>query len=167
MTRFSNLRYVSTDGRVAPVDPSHPDNPLTGNSATALALSDARDRAVAWEYDGVTHTLRPRYSWAALDPLADLLVLVVGSNDLAFPNNAMVINEDGSTNHQIHAPAFITASDSDGNSTRYLVERMSDVYIDDRQRLVIGLDFNHDWVARRSYNAAQQCWGEQLFIYRR
>jgi len=167
MTRFHNLRYVNNDGRVAPVDPSHPDNPLTGNSATAVALSDARDRAVAWEHDGITHILRPKYSWAALDALADLLVLVVGSNDLAFPNNAMVINPDGSNNHQIHAPAFIIASDSEANSRRYPVERMSDVYIDERQRLVIGLDFNHDWVARRSYNAAQQCWGEQVLIYRR
>lgn len=149
------------------VDPSHPDNPLTGQTERARAVSDARYRAIKWEYAGATHEFRPKYGWAALDPTSGLLVVVVGSLDLTCPDNALVINPDGSTNHQIISPTVVELSGGGNPTERYPVERMSDVYIDEIQRAVIGLDFNHEWVERRIYDVANQRWGPRILRYRR
>jgi hypothetical protein len=167
MSKFNNLRYVNTAGNAAPVDLSHPDNPLTGQTERARAVSDARDRAIRWEYAGVTHEFHPKYGWAALDPVNDLLVVVVGSADLTCPDNAAVINPDGSTNHRIKSPRVVELAGGGNPTERYPVERMSDIYVDENQRLVIGLDFNHEWVERRTYDAAKQEWGSRKLLYRR
>lgn len=167
MTKFHNLRYVSTAGADAPVDLKHPDNPLTGQTDRAVSVSDARDRTIRWEYGGKTCEFRPKYGWAALDPITDLLVVVVGSSDLRCPDNALVLNPDGSTDHQIKSPTVVELSGAGQPQESYPVERMSDLYVDENQRVVIGLDFNNEWVERRIYDAAKKEWGPRVLLYRR
>ncbi|GAB3446253.1 hypothetical protein GCM10027320_39240 [Massilia solisilvae] len=167
MSRFSNLRYVNVSGTAAPVDVSHPDNPLTGQTARARAVSDARDRAIKWEYAGSSHEFRPKYGWAALDPTTDLLVVVVGSADMSCPDNAVVLNPDGTTDHQIESPAWVELTGGGNPPERYPVERMSDVYVDESQQVVIGLNYANEWVERRIYKVAERTWGPRFAVYRR
>lgn len=167
MTRFHNLCYVSMAGAEAPVDLKHPDNPLTGQTGRAVSVSDARDRTIRWEYAGKKHGFRPKYGWAALDPITDLLVIVVGSSDLRCPDNALVLNPDGSTDHQIKSPTFVELAGGGQPKECYPVERMSDVYVDEYQQVVIGLEFNKEWVERRTYDAAKKEWGPRVLLYRR
>lgn len=167
MSRFSNLRYVSVSGTAAPLDASHPDNPLTGQTAKARAVSDARNRAIRWECAGTTHEFRPKYGWAALDPLTDLLVVVVGSLDLNCPDNALVIDPDGTTVYQIASPRWVELTGGGNPPERYPVERMSDLYVDENQQVVIGLDYCKEWVERRIYDVAKRAWGDRVAVYRR
>ncbi|GAB3469984.1 hypothetical protein GCM10027321_39890 [Massilia terrae] len=167
MIRFTNLRYVSASGTDAPVELSHPDNPLTGETARARAVSDARNRAIVWEYAGTTHEFRPKYGWAALDPLTDLLVVVVGTSDLPSPDNAVVINPDGGVDHQIKSPGVVELAEGGNPPERYPVEGMSDVYVDENQQVVIGLNYCREWVERRLYDVAKREWGPRVVTYRK
>lgn len=44
---------------------------------------------------------------------------------------------------------------------------MSDIYVDENQQVVIGLDFNFEWVERRVYDVAKKEWGRRVLLYRR
>ena len=167
MSRFNNLRYCSADGFEAPVDPSNPDNPLTGQTETARRVFDARNRRIRWEFNGVPREFCPRYGWAALDPSSDLMVVSVGSEDLPWPNNGLVINPDGTTNHQIVVPRYVEkVVETWRPATLYLVEAIDSA----RQvngRIAIDLNFSYEWIERRYYDPSTREWQERDSIYRK
>jgi hypothetical protein len=46
------------------------------------------------------------------------------------------------------------------------VEGISEVLVQD-QRIILGLDFAHEWVERRTYDVVEKIWGEQVLQYRK
>jgi hypothetical protein len=76
------------------------------------------------------------------------------------PNNAIVVNLDGTINHQVRAPIkverTIEAPPGKAPITKaYPVESIVEVLVQD-DRVVFGLGFAYEWVERRYYSANQR-----------
>jgi hypothetical protein len=174
MTEFMNLRVVTSDGISAPVDPHHPDSPYNNdsdawnNSRIARIVTNSRVEEIGWEFNGRHVSVQLKYVVSVtLDPTSDLLIATTGDKKYSSPCNAIVINPDGTLNHQISPPKFVELSGGGKPTEYHAVESISDLYVDESQRIVIGLDFDYEWVERRYYDPAKRHWGERVLLYRR
>lgn len=171
---INNLRYVTTDGLEAPVDRNDPDCPFHGPGRTdhGQRVANSFIRALRWETPGEQRELKFNGGIiAAIDPRSGQIVVKVSANDLPEPNNAIVVNPDGSVDHQVGVPPYVerTIEHYPGKAPvtqKYPVECIDEVLIQD-YCLVLGLGFAHEWVERRRYDVMQRRWGETILVYRK
>lgn len=171
---INNLRYVTTDELEAPVDRNNPDCPLHGPGRTphGQRVANSFIRGLRWETSGEHRELRFNGGIiAALDPKSGQIVVKVSANDLPEPNNAVVFNADATIDHQILVPPKVkrTILQYPGRAPverEYPVEGISEVLVQD-QHIILGLDFAHEWVERRTYDVVEKIWGEQVLQYRK
>jgi len=173
MKTITNLRYVTVDDVEAPVDRSDPDSPYHGPGQTALSIrvvNSIIDR-IRWDANRKKHEVQFKNGiFAVLDPISDLIVAIASYKDLPWPNNAIVLNPDGTLNHQIISPQFVikTMEEMPGEKPilkEYPVECIDEVLWNGR--ILIGLNFNYEWIERRYYDPTAQQWQERDQIYRK
>jgi hypothetical protein len=94
-------------------------------------------------------------------------VVSVGSADLAWPNNGVVLNPDGTINHQIQVPQYVEREqETCAPATLFPVEAIEGVQ-QVNGRVVVDLNFNYEWIERRYYDPRARKWQERDHIYRR
>lgn len=175
MSYFNDLFYVTDTGIAAPVDPNHPDNPYFGNTMLAKEVLVSDMRKIQWRCSsGKDITLRFQSSTiAALDPKSGLLIVVVHFSDPQFrrPANAVAITSRGTVDHVITPPLFLERviekmPGAPPLTRRFPVEAIAEVLLK-QERILIGLNFNYDWIERRYYDASSRTWQETDETYRK
>lgn len=171
MSEFRNLRCISLTGVEAPITHSHPDNPYGKDwdkSQVARAVRQSRVKKIQWEFENVLRTVEfDDIESAALDPNTDLLIVTLHYNDSTYtrPCNAVVINPNGTINHQVTPPKYVDIAPPHSQAGKHLVENIDSVTIQNK-RVLFKLSFRHEWVERRYYNVAITTWEERDYIYR-
>jgi len=172
MSDFLNLRCVSAVGDEAPLVPSHPDNPYGPDwykSPIALAVRQSRVSRICWDRGDDAVEIQFDYVVsAALDPTTDLLIVTLHYSDRSYqrPKNAVVINSDGTINHQITPPEFVEIAPPHSQQGRHPVECLDSVHVQSG-RIIIGLVFCYEWVESRHYNVNTRGWEERIGVYRK
>lgn len=174
MSGFQHIRLVSVEGAEAPADPSDPDSPYHPHehaSRIAREVANSFVREIRWSSNGRPCGFRFTGNGSihvAFHPESDLLLSTSGGDPrFAAPANIVALNADGTVNHQVFPPPAVRQALGGGPVRDYPVESMSDLYVDDSRRLVIGLDFHHEWIERRCYDPCSRQWGARVLVYRR
>lgn len=174
MNAISNLRYVTIEGLEAPVDMSHQDNPYhgVGKSEFGRRVANSFIRKIRWETGSIRHEIEFHGGViAAQDPSANLIVIQASSLDIPEPNNAIVLNPDGTFNHKILAPPYVERTieqlpNKAPVTKKYPVEYIAEVLVQNG-RVLIGLNFGYEWIERRYYDPSTQRWQERDQVYRK
>ena len=172
MTNFIKLRCVAINGAEAPLYDGHGDYPYGSNwytDDTARAVRQSRVTTIKWECNNVQHKLEFDYIVSAvLEPISDLLIVTLHYGDRVYtrPRNGVVVNADGTINHQITPPTYVEIQPPHSQVGRHLIESIHSVSIQNGEAL-IGLEFCYEWVEERYYNAADKKWGSRVQIYRK
>lgn len=172
--QINNLRYLTADGLEAPVDESSPDCPFhgPGQSSYGLRIANSFINALQWNTVDRQHEMKFKGRIVAvLDPKSGCIVINVSSLDLPRPNNALVVNADGTVNHQVGVPLEVERiieqfPGKQPVTKKYPVEGIEEVLVQN-DCLVIGLGFAYEWIERRIYDVTQRRWGERTLMYRR
>lgn len=132
-------------------------------------------QTIRWtEPDGKQRTCHFRSpAIAVLDRKSDLLIVVVHFSDPQYrrPSNAIVIRHDGTLDHAITPPVSVEQLIEQMPNKKpvlgkYAVEAIFEV-LEKNGRVVVGLNFNYEWIERRYYDPAIRQWQERDHIYRK
>lgn len=168
MTAFKNMTCVSKDGSEAPMYLSGNENIFTSTNKLACRAQNAKIVEIRWNYLGVEKSATfDLISSAVLDKESDLLIVVVpfANKQYPRPENAVVINPDGTINHRIAPPKFVFLPDASNPVERHAVEAIYEV-VEKNERTVIGLNYRYDKIERRYYEPSSQRWLERDLLYR-
>lgn len=175
MTNFNDLRYVNSSGLSAPVDPSHVDNPYFGQTKLSKDVLVGDMKTLRWiDRSGMRKSIHFKTpTIAAVDPKSDLLVVIVHFGDTQYrrPSNGVVFTQEGVIDHVITPPEGVDQiieqlPGKDALHKIFPVEAIAEVLLSN-ERILIGLNFNYEWIERRYYDPSARTWQERDQIYRK
>ncbi|MDL2355716.1 MAG: hypothetical protein QFF03_10695 [Pseudomonadota bacterium] len=175
MNNFNDIRYVDISGISAPVNPLDIDNPYFGHTKLAKKVLMGDMQTIQWiDKDGCRRVLRFNSPIiAAIDSTSNLLIVVLHYSDKQYsrPANAVAIRQDGALDHIVTPPLSVrqVVEKMPGQAektTEYPVEAIAEV-LEVNDRILLGLNFNYEWIERRYYDPGKREWQEREKIYRK
>lgn len=197
VTQYSDFSAIMSDGscRLVKYASPSPSSPKWDDkdSIRSIILHNIVV-GLQWNHKGdVVQKFFPEGFGAIVAPLEDLLVIVGGVS----PNDALVLNPDGTLNHQIKAPKYVFkggyvpgsgwVEPLHDDDMEVNFPRGSDTWIGvevpgvgacyrvegishayiEFDRVVIVLCFGYEWREERFYDTGKQKWLERLSVYRK
>jgi len=129
------------------------ENIFTSANDIARQMRNGKVVKIGWTYYGVKkHAAFGYIASAVLDEKSDLLVVALHFADKQYkrPANAVVINPDGTINHVVHPPEFVSLLGNSSSVERYAVEAIFEA-LAKNGRTLIGLNYRYEMIERRYY----------------